>query len=123
MRHTFDQNFWETITTPGNVGYQRALAPLIVVETIGNTLLLAGSVLMATLFYRRKKAFPTVFIIMMLFSVALLTLDSWGASVVVKTPVPSRAKDYVAIFQAIGQAVVWIPYMRLSARVKATFVR
>jgi hypothetical protein len=123
LRHTFDQNFWETITTPGTAAYQRVLAPLIVVETIGNTLLLAGSVLMVALFYRRKQAFPRVFIIVMLFNVALLALDSWGASLVVKAPTASNSKDFVALFQAIAQAAVWIPYMRLSTRVKATFVR
>ncbi|MEO6002877.1 MAG: DUF3857 domain-containing protein [Opitutus sp.] len=123
LRHTFDQNVWEAVTTPGTAAYQKWLGPLIVSETIGNTVLLAGGLILIALFYAKKRTFPTAFTFMAMFSVAFAGLDAIGAGALLVHATTDLAQTYKAVIQAIGQAIIWIPYMQVSRRVKATFVR
>ena len=120
---TFNQSVWEAITTPGNASYQPALGPILVAEKVCNLLLLSGSVLMLVLFYRRHRFFPVTFIVLMAFSVVFLNLDEWAGVNVLKTTTPAETGIQSGGIQALLQAVVWIPYMLVSRRVKATFTQ
>ena len=123
LGHTFDQNVWIAITTPGSDAYQAALGPLIVVETIGNSILVAGSVVMLILFYGRKRAFPLVFIFNVVFSLVFLSLDTWAAEYLIVSDPADASEGYGDLVQAAAQVLIWVPYMLVSERVKATFVR
>jgi transglutaminase-like putative cysteine protease len=123
LRQTFDQSFWAAITTPGSAAYQKGLGLLIVAEMIGNTVMLAGAAVMIGLFYNRKRGFPVFFIVMAVFTFVFLALDSVAAAYLVKADAKVLAESYRLVAQAAGQAVIWIPYMCVSRRVRATFVR
>lgn len=123
LAHTFDQDVWIAITTPGNDAYQAALGPLIVAETVGNSILVAGSVVMLVLFYGRKRAFPVVFIFNVVFSLVFLSLDTVAAEHLVKSDPADASEGYRDLVQAAAQVLIWVPYMLVSERVKATFVR
>jgi hypothetical protein len=45
------------------------------------------------------------------------------AAYLVKADAKVLVENYRLLAQAAGQAVVWIPYMCVSRRVRATFVR
>ena len=120
---TFSQDIWDAITTPGNASYQPAFGPILVMEEVCNLLLLSGSVLMVVLFYRRHRHFPKTFIVLMAFSVVFLNLDDWAGTHVLKTTTSAETGFQNGGLQALLQALIWIPYMLISRRVKATFTR
>jgi transglutaminase-like putative cysteine protease len=123
MNASFHQDTWDAMTTPGNAGYQSALGPLIVTEVIGNLILIVGSVLMLILFYGRKHLFPATAIALMSFSVLFLSFDDWASHHLIKIAATAGKAPPPQAAQAIVQAAIWIPYMLISRRVKATFTR
>lgn len=124
---SFNQNVWEAMTIPGNESYQAALAPLIITETAGNLLLLIGSILVLVLFYRRRRTFPPTFIVLLAFSATFLVFDAWAGTSLLKNEETTKpgalGEGTTSAIQAVMQAVIWIPYLLVSRRVKATFTR
>ena len=117
--HSFNQDVWEAMTIPGHDSYQEALGPVIIAETAGNLLMLIGNLLMVVLFYRRQRAFPLTFIAVIAFSAGthlLKNLETTKSSAAI-------SDGMRAAIQSVAQAIVWIPYMLVSRRVKATFTR
>jgi hypothetical protein len=121
--HAFDQAGWDAITEQGSAGYQPFFGPLLVAEVIGNSLLIAGSIVMLVLFYQRRRAFPLVFIVNVAFSLVFLSLDTWAGEHLVNLDTAGSAESYGGIIGAAMQAFIWIPYMLISERVKSTFVQ
>lgn len=117
--HAFNQDVWEAMTIPGGGSYQAGLGPLIMAELIGNIIQVVTSALALVLFYARKRAFPAVFIFMAGLGVVLQAADLWAGHTLVEGA-DTNPKE---LARAVGQAVVWIPYMLVSRRVKATFTR
>ena len=124
---SFNQDVWEAMTIPGRDSYQAALAPLIITETAGNLLLLIGSVLVLVLFYRRQRSFPVTFIVLLAFSAVFLVFDVWAGSHLLKHETTTKpglmGQEVRNAIQSVAQALIWIPYLLVSRRVKATFTR
>lgn len=119
MGPSFNLDVWENVTLVGRSTYQAGLGPLIVCEMIGNTLLIVISVLALVLFYSKKRAFPITFVVLMAFSLLVVVGDATAVSLLLEQPTSSAQE----IGQAVGGAAVWIPYMLVSRRVRATFTR
>lgn len=120
----YNLDSWEVITIPGNAGYQPALGPLILWEKTGNLLLLIGSLLMVVQFLRRHHTFPKLFIGYVAFAALFLVSDEVLAATLLKREPTTSAQDMKTLtsaIQAVMQALIWIPYMLVSRRVKATF--
>jgi hypothetical protein len=99
---------WASI--PGN------LTGLIWFEVIMNIGLIAAVLYIGVLFINKKSDFPKFFIFFLVGKVILLLLDIILASGVDLSP------DSSDLAQASLVALIWIPYMRVSKRVRATFV-
>jgi len=112
-------NLWMEYTTPGRAAYHPLWAALLVLDWGSNLFTLVLLPLLLTLFFQRKKAFPTAMFWTLLFFVALVALRFGVAD-----RISFIKRDGIAspLFLAVLKAVVWIPYLRLSKRVKATFV-
>jgi len=123
FKSVFDLNAWEALTTPGADAYQAAFAPILLVETAGNTVIIAGSVLLAVLFYLRKRTFPAVFTIIMVSTLVFIGADAWMVGVFLKTSGSQNAKEIGEFAKVAFQAAIWVPYMLISRRVKLTFTR
>ena len=123
FKSAFNLDTWEAVTTPGAAAYQAAFAPIILVEAAGNTVIIAGSVLLAVLFYRRKRTFPAVFAILMIASLVFIGADTWAVDALLKNTGSDKAKTLGEFAKVAIQAAIWVPYMLLSRRVKLTFTR
>lgn len=123
FKGVFDLNTWEAVTTPGSTAYQAAFAPIILIETAGNTVIIAGGVLLAVLFYRRKRTFPPAFAILMVSSLVFIGADTWAAGAFLKNTPSDNTKAIAEFTKVALQAAIWVPYMLISRRVKLTFTR
>jgi len=110
---------WTEYTTPGRTAYHPLWAPLLVLDWGGNLFALVLIPVLLSLFFQRKRAFPTAMFWTLLLLVALVALRFGVAD-----RISFIKGDGIAmpLFLAVLKAVVWIPYLRLSKRVKATFV-
>lgn len=111
---------WAALTTPGASNYHPGWAPILMFELLGNIALFVFSVLLAWLFYRRKRQFPIVFTWIVLLSWAFVAIDHLAAGFVpLQDPDPV---NWAGDFMRLLAAVLWIAYMRRSRRVRNTFV-
>ena len=118
----FTDGTWEAITTVGAENYHPMWAPLIIGEVVINTIFILASCYLAYLFFTKRNFFPLLFIYVALASVLFVPLDAWVASfVLTDEPIfdPATTEEFA---RALVYAIVWIPYMLSSKRVKATFI-
>jgi len=117
--HIVRGNVWAEYTTPGRAAYHPLWATLLVLDWGSNLFAVVWIPVLLSLFFQRKKSFPTV----MFWTLLLFT-----ALVAVRFGVADRISFVrgdgvaMALFLAVLKAVVWIPYLQRSKRVKATFV-
>jgi len=118
----FTDGSFEVLTTPGSEQYHSLWGPLLIFEVIYNSLMVAVSVFLIYLFFTKNYLFPKVYIAMVLLSLFFIPLDAWlGSFVITDEPMfdPDTTKEFA---RTLVSAVVWVPYMLISKRVKATFV-
>jgi hypothetical protein len=112
-------DLWVEYTTPGRAAYHPLWAMLLVLDWGSNLFSLVLLPLLLTLFFQRKKAFPTIMFWTLLVFVALIALRLGMAHRISFIKGEGIAMPLVL---AVLKAVVWIPYLRLSKRVRVTFV-
>jgi len=119
----FTDGTWEALTTVGAEKYHPLWAPLLIGEVVFNTGFILVSCYLAYLFFTKRKFFPLLFIYVVLASVLFIPLDAWVASfVLTDVPIFDPATT-MELVRSLVYAIVWIPYMLISKRVKATFIR
>lgn len=118
----FSDGGFEYLTTPGTDAYHPLWGPLLVFEAIVNTVLLLALLIMAYLFFSKHYLFPRTYIAIVVFSTGFIVLDAWlGSLIITDEPMldPTTVKE---LSRSLFTAAIWIPYMLVSRRVKATFV-
>ena len=118
----FTDGSFEYVTTPGTEAYHKFWGPLLIFESVYNSLMLVALLYLIYLFFSKHYLFPGVYIAVTLISVVIIPLDAWlGSFVITDEPMfdPVTAKEFA---RSIIAAAVWVPYMLVSKRVKATFV-
>ncbi|PKA13304.1 hypothetical protein CH372_04275 [Leptospira meyeri] len=113
---------YEYLTTPGTESYHPLWKPLLIFEGTFNGLMILFSFLLTYLFFKKHYQFPKAYIVFTFLPVILLPLDAWLGSLVLKDEPMFDLDTSKEIVRSIVGAVIWIPYMFLSKRVKATFV-
>ena len=116
----FDLRNWEALTSPENSASHPGLLPVVWAEILVNAGLLAGSVLLLFLFYRRSRWFPRGFIIFSASLAIFFIADQAVVSSLNHTEIPDSA--VTSMVSTALAALVWIPYMIYSRRVRKTFV-
>ncbi|MBV1959308.1 MAG: DUF2569 domain-containing protein [Pseudomonadales bacterium] len=118
----FTDGTWEIVTTQGSEFYHPIWAPLLIGELIFNVGLVLLCLYLMYLFFTRAQLFPKVYIFMMVISFVFILFDAWISTIVLPDePMfdPDTTKGFI---NAIIGVIVWVPYMLVSRRVKATFV-
>jgi hypothetical protein len=98
------------------------LQSLIVAEIVTNLVVVAFMLVLNYLFFTKRRSFPAFFICILVFQFAFLITDTIAAHAVMPN-YPLSANAFAGILRSIVGAAIWIPYMLVSRRVKATFVR
>jgi len=119
----FSTGSFETLTTPGTEAYHPLWAPVVYGEITLNVAIGLAWVFIAILFFSRKKAFPKWYIGTVIFSLVFVISDV----LVVKYLLPNESvldPDTIKEFtRSLATCLIWVPYMLVSKRVKATFIR
>ena len=118
----FTDGTFEILTTAGTEAYNSLWAPLLIGEAIYNTLMLFASVYLIYLYFMKHYLFPKVYIYIVALSLIFIPLDAWlGSFVIIDEPIfdPNTTKE---LSRSVFSAIIWIPYMLVSKRVKATFI-
>lgn len=118
----FSLEIWQTFASPASTSYRGIYAPLMIFEVLVNAVHFALSLLALVLFFGRRRAFPKVFIILLLLRIFIVVVDSVGTSQLHLAEVAgdSSARE---VTRTVLSGIIWSAYASISKRVKATFVR
>ncbi|MDR3456229.1 MAG: DUF3857 domain-containing protein [Verrucomicrobiae bacterium] len=123
--NSFSGYTWQALTTPGGTGYSPVWAPLLCFELLGQMTLFALAVFALVLFFQKRRAFPKWFIILIVANAVFSMVDVAAVHGLIKSPPSAGAStsEQRAFFQILIGLCIWIPYMCISKRVRATFTR
>jgi hypothetical protein len=115
---------WERYTNPASPRYHPQWKLVIICDAISATITLFLTIVIAALFFRKKKVFP----VLMAASIPIFFLLDLGGHFLGGL-IPGIAES--AVYAKAGTALItkfigmhiWIPYFLLSKRVAKTFVR
>ena len=113
---------WGLLTTPTSPVYHSSWALHNVGEAIVNVAIVFFSVYLIYLFFLKKMIFPRYYCGFLLFIVIFLFIDALLIQIMLPDePLfdEERGRDF---FRSVLACLIWIPYMRVSKRVKLTFV-
>lgn len=114
---------WATLTTPGFESYHPLWMPILLLELVMNTGLFCAWIYIASLFFKKRKTLPKLYISLLAFTLAFQIGDAWALSLVMPNAPIFDPETTREVARSLSAACIWIPYMLLSKRVKATFVR
>lgn len=107
---------------PGSEFHNPLGAAVIAFEMIANVAMVGLTIYQAMLFFGKKRKFPGFFIGMQLAYIALVLVDATLVSLAFPEIPVFDAETSSLLVRAIVPAMIWIPYMLVSKRVKQTFV-
>jgi hypothetical protein len=114
---------WHLLTSVDSPSYQRHFALIAPTEMVLNVVLLIGTLLLAALFFGRRRTFPRLMIIFLVVQLATAIFEVWAMQALATSAATDRAQTYRDLFQTAVAAAIWIPYFFVSRRVKLTFTR
>lgn len=118
----FSDGTWEALTTPGSDYYHSGWFWLLSGEMLFNIVALLLSLLLAYWFFTRDHRFPKLYIALISLMLISILVDAWAVSLIVPDEPMFDDETGKDLYRTLLAAVIWIPYMLISKRVKATFV-
>ena len=116
---------WRQLTSPEGNAYQPAWLPSLAFEWIFSCVGLIFSILMIFLFFRKRAIAPKCLIAFLIYALAGTILDHILSSAAIAAADISSGDSgkYSDIVTNSMSAAIWISYLLVSQRVKATFRR
>ena len=119
-RAVMDTNSWRWLADPIEAGYHAWWAPTLLFELFFNLAGLVFCFLLVALFFRKRAVWPRCLAAFLIFNLAGAILD-WGLIHQIPAAAGSLGNSLRAIASTAVAALIWIPYLFLSKRVRATF--
>ncbi len=94
----------------------------LIIELIYNLVYIFFSVLLVVLFYQRRSSVPVLIMFYYSITCMLAWLDLWIANYGLGEDASWAYDDVKDAVRSVITALIWIPYFKLSDRVKSTFV-
>jgi transglutaminase-like putative cysteine protease len=113
---------WALRTTPGGGDYHALWAPTLLLELVGNAALLVFGCLLVWQFFRRKRWFPALFVIVSVARLLLIGADALLAGAIPAVSVQESGAEGTQNWSMLLATVLWVGYMFRSRRVRNTFV-
>lgn len=114
---------WALLTTAGTQHYHALWAPVLLFELAANILYLVWAVLLAVMFFQKRRAVPRLYIALLVYMVVIQLVD---LALLQSIPAAAEATDTKADMKELTRSVVallvWGSYFGVSKRVRATFV-
>jgi hypothetical protein len=119
----FATDAWSLLTTPGSPAYHPLNGPVLLFELLGNAILLACSLVLAVLFFQRRRRFPILAVSLLVGAVMFYVADYFAARQLPGADTQEAPESLLDLGGALLLCAVLSPYFLVSKRVKATFVR
>lgn len=116
-------NTFGILLSPDSGYYHPFIAMFVGLEALLNLAMLAGSGYLLYLFFSRHYLFPKLYIALAVASILILVLDAVIAANLLPSMEVFTGEWFGDLTRTLVAAMIWIPYMLVSKRVKATFVR
>lgn len=119
----FTEGTWAFLTTPGTEQYHPLWAPLLIFEIAGNLVIVALAIITLIFLFRQLRLTPKLAIAYYSFALLFVVTDYFVAELipaVAANPDPENLRELV---RTVVAAAIWVPYFRVSKRVKNTFVK
>jgi hypothetical protein len=116
-----DKDVWAALTTIGSAAYNPLWAPLLIGEVFYNVLMFGSSLVLVYSFFFKRSYFPKLFIVVAITSLLITVFDAWVVTIILPNESLFDADTTQAVRRNLMTSIVWVPYMLLSKRVKATF--
>ncbi len=121
----FTDGSWELLTTPNSEYYIPGLGAAMKFDIVGGLVIAATAVYLLVLFFRKDKRFPRLYIIFLIVSLLYVLISyAWVTSIPELNQSfteEERSESLGDIGRSVLAALIWIPYMLKSKRVRATF--
>ncbi len=119
----FQEGYWEVLTTPGSEAYHHLWGPPIAFEIVGNLVFIVFALILIFLFFTKSPVFPSLIIIYITTNLLYVVGDFFFADLIPAIAAESDPESTRELFRTVVRAAIWIPYFRMSKRVKNTFVK
>ena len=119
---TFTEGRWEVLVTLSAENGIPYLTPLTFGKLIAEVLLLFADIYLIYLYFAKKKAFPTCYIVLSLLLLVFILVDAWITTLVLPDKPMFDVQTVRNLTRSFMSCLIWIPYMLVSKRVKATFL-
>ncbi len=119
----FTGGSWAALTTPGTEAYHPLWAPILISEISINVALALTWLFIAFLFLTKKRLFPKWYIGILVFTLAFMLVDAVAIKAVLPNEEIFDPDTIKELARTLVTMLIWVPYMLMSKRVKATFVK
>lgn len=117
----FTDGTWTALTNPGSEYYLPGWGALLLFEIMGNVFVILLDLVLVGLFFMESPRFPILFICFLAFNALFTVVDLAWARAIIPLDAQMGLDGLREVTRAVGAAVVWIPYIVKSRRVKNTF--
>lgn len=114
---------WKALTSPDGAAYHALWAPLLISEFVANSALILAWGYIAFLFFSKRRIFPFWFIAAHVATVFIIVIDTMAVHYILPEMPRFDPETLQKFLRPIVALSIWAPYMLMSKRVKATFVR
>ena len=118
----FADGTFAVVTTPGTETYNPYWRAILLGEITINIGLLLVWLYICFLFFSKKTVFPKWFITITLFTLCFIVTDAFAIKMVLPEQPVFDAETLKELIRSLISSCIWVPYMLVSKRVKATFV-
>ncbi len=118
----FADGTFSLLTDPDSNAYIPFIGAYIIGEVISNSIIILASLYLIYLFFSKHYLFPKFYIGVVVATLAVIFIDAWiGTLFFPNEPLMNEevAREFI---RTLVVAMIWIPYMLVSKRVKLTFV-
>ena len=119
----FSDGTWAALTTPGTEVYNPLWAPMLSGEIVINGALILVWAFIAFLFFLKKRLFPKWYIGILIFNLCFIVVDALAVKSILPNEAVLDPDTTKSVTSLLIQSLIWVPYMLVSKRVKATFVK
>ena len=114
---------WHELTTPGGFSYNPLWGPTLIFELLGQITLFILLIFAAVLFFQKRRLFPRWYIAVLVLNAIFVFVDIAAVRSIGIVSTETANRTVTSITGILVGCGIWIPYMCISKRVKATFVK
>ncbi len=119
---SYNSSTWAELTVSGGAHYNAWWAPVLLGEMGVNIALVAMSIMLIVLFFRRRSSLPRAFVAFAVVSIGFRTLDLIACGLLLNTRSAGGPADWAMLVRDSVSSLLWSWYFLASRRVAATFV-